>query len=474
MTPEQISKLQRDYLILTEKQSAYQLASEFDDLRREITDFLLADLSGQNKLETLYEKKLLGTVLDRLSSFFDNLSGSASSIVERAQKRVINFAANSLKKFLPELSSSIFEPDKPAIRVLIGRTQTGEPLKKLFASMKPAIAEKTKETLIEGFSLGESNQQIARRINNVSGLGYSRALTISRTETNESYRAASRIYIRDAGIQEYVWMAVLDVRTCVICWHLHGQKFTSSKKVFSHPNCRCCLIGVTKNMKPVKTGAELFNNLETGFQKQILGAKRFELFEAKKFGLNDFVGSKETGEYGKSHFIKSLDKLTETKFFPMAVQESRRGTTFLTNKEFAQAKNYAVKLGMPENKIYRREDMNTSWGVMFGKEMLNVGPDALPVLRLSGRTLPPNSYISLKGGIAHEVIGHRQAYLAGKMQESPILEEVQASLRAAVLAPNLTVSERRMLIRDARFRLLKYDIIYKEVKDLLWLEMFQQ
>jgi hypothetical protein len=104
-------------------------------------------------------------------------------------------------------------------------------------------------------------------------------------------------------------MAVLDARTCPICWSLHGRIFASDKKVFSHPNCRCTLIPVIKGMKPVETGAEKFAKLQPGFQKQILGPARYELYKSGT-ELNSFIGSAADKEFGEKHFIKPLSDLS--------------------------------------------------------------------------------------------------------------------------------------------------------------------
>lgn len=469
MTAEQLAKIQRDFLTRTENQSAVQLAAEFEAVKTEIFNSLLRqNLSDGTArvLSELYRKTFLDKILD-------DFSVKAGSIVRRAQGRAINFASESLERFLPKIKSSIFAADTDSIQKLIGRTQTGESLVKFFKRFKPIIRQRAQRIFIDSFAEGVSNEAIARRLAQAAGAQKHRVLTISRTETNQAYRAASREFYQAAGIEEYIWLETLDARTCLICWLQHGRVFPSRVKFSNHPNCRGVMAPYFG--EKIETGIEKFNRLETGFQQQILGRTRFELFKDGA-RLEDFLAERQSAAFGKTHFIKPLSELSgdDNKMFRMAMRESKRGTTFLTQKEFAEAKDYAVRLGMPKSKIYLREGMNTSWGIMFGREMLNLAPDLKPVLRLSGRTLPPNSYISWKGGIAHEVIGHRQAALLGKTQSSLVLEEAQASLRAAMHAPELSVSERRMLIRDARFRLKKYGIIYREVKDSLWLEPFQQ
>jgi len=62
---------------------------------------------------------------------------------------------------------------------------------------------------------------------------------------------------------------------------------------------------VTKNTSIVETGIKRFEKLETGYQKQILGEKRFQMY-ADGFDLNNFVGSSQSDEFGLQHFIKPL------------------------------------------------------------------------------------------------------------------------------------------------------------------------
>ena len=304
MTPEQLSAEQRAFLIRSEKQSAILLAAEFDALRREISDYLISNLPGEITLTKIEERNFLVRFLDKLTEEIDILSSPLAAAVARAQKRVINFAADSLKRFLPEIRASIFETDKEAIRQLINRTQRGESLQKAFLRLSEPVALRAKKELIEGFSFGEPVQEIARRINNVSDVGLTRAMTLARTETNEAYRAASRDFYRDADIKKYVWMSVLDVRTCCRCWFLHGKVFRTNKKISAHPNCRCTLVGKLSNTKIV-SGAERFAALNDGYQKQIIGSKRWEMYK-QGVSFDSFFGLRQVEHFGEQVFIKPL------------------------------------------------------------------------------------------------------------------------------------------------------------------------
>lgn len=311
MTPEQLAAEQREFLIRTEKQSAILLRAEFERMKREFAAYLAKNYaSGETSasLANLYTKDFLTRTLLFLDNQIERMSIPFSEIVSRAQRRMINFTGNALKRYLPQLSTSIFEPDKEAIQNLIGRTQDGTSLRKFFNRLRQPIRFQAKAALVEGFALGESSQAIAKRLDDVAGVGKYRALVISRNETVMAYRNASTEFYKDAGISEYRFLSALDPRTCVICWRLHGKKWKLKVKPHIHTQCRCVVVPVLKRDGKFKTGVEHFKTLETGFQKQILGAKRFELF-GQGTSLESFVDARKSEDFGQTYFIKNLSDL---------------------------------------------------------------------------------------------------------------------------------------------------------------------
>jgi len=132
----------------------------------------------------------------------------------------------------------------------------------------------------------------------------------------------------------------------------------------------------------------------------------------------------------------------------------------------AEILNYAKTLGMLEENVVFTDNMNTSYKMIFGQDRLYIGTDVLPSEK-SG--MPANSRVSTKGAVAHEIVGHREAEIAGKTQENPVLEEAQASIRAARFAPSLSSKERVTLLRDALERLHKAGYKIRQVKNELWI-----
>ena len=162
------------------------------------------------------------------------------------------------------------------------------------------------------------------------------------------------------------------------------------------------------------------------------------------------------------------------------VTDGKRNTESLTSAQKQEVKQYAEELGIPEDILRFTENMDTSYGDMFGQELVYVSPNIAPNPnpRISGITA--NDRISIKGSLAHEWIGHGGAGRAGRAFDrgtmgnpnryNIALDEAQASIRAARFAPGLTPLERYALLRNGIARLKKMGIDIKDVKHKLYID----
>jgi len=125
----------------------------------------------------------------------------------------------------------------------------------------------------------------------------------------------------------------------------------------------------------------------------------------------------------------------------------------LTHIQLRDAIEYAEYLGMPKSNILYRDYLPT--GYVPSEDGLIVGTDVYPIQD----PISENGKLSFRAAIAHEIVGHREACLQGwtqpkgRLRSGTIMEDVQASIRAARFAPGLSNSERIQLIKDAIERL---------------------
>jgi hypothetical protein len=147
-----------------------------------------------------------------------------------------------------------------------------------------------------------------------------------------------------------------------------------------------------------------------------------------------------------------------------------RNEMLLTEEQKTAILTYAKSLGVPEEAIVFSENMNTSYKYLFGQERLYIGTDVLPAIN----GLTANARVSMRGAIAHEVIGHRAGEISGMTNADQLYEEVQASIRAARYAPDLSSTERFTLLRDAIERLQNSGLKIKDVRNDLWINESNQ
>jgi len=249
-------------------------------------------------------------------------------------------------------------------------------------------------------------------------------------------------------------------------------------------------------------------------------ARLGEVADAARVGETaDAARVAETADAARA--TETADAAGQTKL----MGESPRNTTPLTPEEIARARSKAVEFGMPEKDISvntTNPEARTSYGQMYDGaiENMEIANDVKPAQPRqlpdgSWERLSPNQRVSADGAIAHEVVGHRGADLAGQsriakdpfayegapdvvtreggvqrvVENGKVVEktteevsvpakdfarqtdEAQASLRAAKLAPGLSNAERMTLFKDAMQRLAKIGLGVDDVPGLgLFLE----
>jgi len=199
-------------------------------------------------------------------------------------------------------------------------------------------------------------------------------------------------------------------------------------------------------------------------------------------GKKFFKGSKEAAEEVLEETIEVASKSGRGEIIDsrrIVDTNGLRNELPLTENQISELTDYTKKLGFPEeNIVICGIDNSNNTGLLFGQR-LYINNDVLPT---QIKTMNPNSLISGKATIAHEVVGHYETVLKNTAfetqyfdadgilkynMENLALDEAQASLRAARFAPDLSRGERIMLIRDGLNRLRNQGIKLKDVKHLL-------
>ncbi|MBQ7885506.1 MAG: minor capsid protein [Clostridia bacterium] len=129
-------------------------------------------------------------------------------------------------------------------RVIINRPWSGMSFSARIWKNREALAEWLNDDLASGLVAGVSGETLARELSEKLGVSMNRARTLVRTETTHVCSAADFEAYEEAELEEYVYSAVLDVRTSKICRRLDHKHFKVKDKQVGvncppmHPNCR--------------------------------------------------------------------------------------------------------------------------------------------------------------------------------------------------------------------------------------------
>lgn len=112
------------------------------------------------------------------------------------------------------------------------------------------LTETLNEELVNCVVTGKKTTELKRQLINRFNVSYNQADTLVRTEVANIQVQASAQKSKDAGLDEYIFFADPDERTCPVCGKLHNKKFKYSEMKAGinappmHPRCRCDILSV--------------------------------------------------------------------------------------------------------------------------------------------------------------------------------------------------------------------------------------
>lgn len=261
------------------------------------------------------------------------------------------YAADVMKQALDDLPKHKPAPEK----VLRKATQApiqGHLVSDMLASLAPTQRDRVYAAIRQGIAAGDTNSQIIRMLRGTPALRYQDGLMqaakrdverLVRTARNHISNVAYEDTYAALGVEQVVWVATLEGRTCAACATMDGKIFevgTAHKTPPVHPNCRCVLapaldseivgnrpyvralkvrkrdgtnefrsIGNMTKKQREEAGLEVgqvkasttfkswFDNQDAAFQRQWLGPTRYKLYREGGLSLDRFVDVQKGREY---------------------------------------------------------------------------------------------------------------------------------------------------------------------------------
>lgn len=255
----------------------------------------------KGRLGTLYEKYSKDGVLtyaemskyNRLSSIYKFLDGELKSLGKTTESEVKWLAVDAYEQAFYRYGYAIESGanidlnwglvDREKIKSLIEEPNvSGKSLVDTLGQQRYDLLVRQRQSIVQGFVLGESYPNVAERLVDSFGVSLTKALTIARTEGTRAAtegQVAAYEYAEDLGVEfDIIWLATLDDRTRDAHADLDGQK-ADEDGMFHYEgmeaegpgmwgdaamdiNCRCRLISEIKDFpaKYRRAGEDVIEN----------------------------------------------------------------------------------------------------------------------------------------------------------------------------------------------------------------------
>lgn len=338
------------YLYRLSSTEINQLLSQFDSLSNEMISKLrdlLDDLSDAEKT-ALMAGQYTSPALKEVRTLVQTWQASvASGLLESFTVSATALAVYEATYQAKTIANRKIEPNG---KTLFNKAKKmplsgGVLLDSIFARIADDTRVRVEQTIRDGLSQGQTNQQIVQRIKGKKALNYQDGLldqsrnqisTMVRTARSHVSNVAMLETYSEIGVDWLKAVATLDSKTSKGCAALDGNVYAADdpkKPVFPrHPHCRTIYIpvldrdGKTIGMRPFnskfgETGEistidsnvkfpKWFLEQSEAFQKSWLGPSRYKLFKDGKYSLDKFVDPLT----GQPFTLAELKKLDEEMF----------------------------------------------------------------------------------------------------------------------------------------------------------------
>lgn len=203
----------------------------------------------------------------------------------------------------------------------VGIAGDGAPLGQLFAELGPEAAPKIRDAISTGVALGKGPRATAQLVRVQAGMPLSRALLITRTETNRAYRESTRFnYANNSRlVKGYRRHCFKGSGTCVACIALDGTLYGLDEPLNEHPNGRCTLIPEVLDYRdlgydlpptpPIENARDWLAKQPEYRQRELLGSRRFDAWQDGRVQLDQLATIRGNRVWGDSAVVKPLRDL---------------------------------------------------------------------------------------------------------------------------------------------------------------------
>lgn len=328
------------------------LTKELSAQMYELDDFVVMSPSKRMRIIKKFIKDGEKTISESFSGYGKSFSATLAEIIvfEAGQTgRMLNQAAVAAATETSTVGTVNLNPEsmtlttEQAEMLLKDSWVTNKSVSEILEGQEATFVNEFKKRVRKGYVSGQTNAQIARELKGYTdkdgilhqGLDGATAKSAERMVRTSCLAMANtarlEMYRKNADILAGVmWLATLDVRTCISCgaldgktWDLDGQPIGHNVPFESppvHQNCRCTLVPLISGYDTVGNGraglgnagrstrasmngqvsnrldfAQWFESLGEEEQEKYLGAKRWKLYKEGKITFSSLIDQNGRG-----------------------------------------------------------------------------------------------------------------------------------------------------------------------------------
>tara|TARA_R100000808_G_scaffold19846_1_gene43013 strand:+ start:1527 stop:3896 length:2370 start_codon:yes stop_codon:yes gene_type:complete len=208
-----------------------------------------------------------------------------------------------------------------AFQNFVGISADGAPLANLLEPLGPQAVLGVREQIGTGIALGKGPRETANLVRTAAGIPLSRALLITRTETNRAFREATRLSYQTNSqvVKGYRRHADKSDRTCAACIALDGEFYPLDQPLNEHPNGRCALVPDVLDYAdlgldipreaPPQNAREWLAEQGEETQRRVLGGARYDAWRAGEVELNQLAIVRPNAVWGDTAVVRPLNQI---------------------------------------------------------------------------------------------------------------------------------------------------------------------
>lgn len=299
---------------------------------------------------------MLDKVAENCNALYKADVEKTTDFLGKITKQAYNRTTYDLQVGTGTLGAAFDEIPDSRIKQILRTNWSGNTYSKRIYANVEDMQIKLKQTLLEGMMTGEGEREIAAKVSERWQIGYNDARRLIRTETTYVTNQAELDSYKDAGIDKYKYVSVLDSRTSEVCHDLNGKTFLISEAVPGknyppmHPWCRSTTVAVlgeelwSKSVEELEKESDELSK-ELGLDDDVSFDEWFENLQKTESGKVKYI-SKVIPESNVSNYSGAKEK---DAFFGTVAKKSNKYMLLdqVTNKEDAivMTNNIAVVKG---------------------------------------------------------------------------------------------------------------------------------